>query len=105
MGSARDQAGDMGDIGDEDRLGLAGDLREGLELNCARDRGAAAEDQLRALAQRQVADLIEIGPTGVAADPVLNRAEPPPGDRDVPAVRQVPAHRHRHPHHCVAGLA
>jgi len=49
--------------------------------------------------------LIEIGPTGAAADPVLNRAEPPPGDRDVPAVRQVPAHRHRHPHHCVAGLA
>src|SRR4029450_11636818 len=69
---------------------------------CAR---AAAEDQLRAPAQRQAADLVEIGPTGVAADPVLNRAEPPAGDGDVPAVRQMPAHRQGPPHHRARALA
>ena len=105
VGAAGDQAGHVGDVSNEDRLDLARYIRERLELDRARDRGPAAEDQLRPLAQSQLTNLVEVRPAGVLAHPVLDRAEPPAGHRHAPAVGEVAAHRQRHPHHRVAGLA
>ena len=102
--AAGDQPGDVRDVGDQDRPDLAGDLGERREVDRARDRGAAAEDHLRPLGQRQVAHLVQVDPAGVGPDAVLHRAEPLAGHRHRPAVGEVPAHRQRHPHHRVAGL-
>ena len=65
--AAGDQAGDVRDVGDEDRADLAGDRGEAGEVDRARDRRAAAEDELGALGQRQVAHLVEVDAAGLAA--------------------------------------
>jgi hypothetical protein len=78
--------------------------REAREVDRARDRRAAAPDQLRALAQRQLAHLVEVGRPGVAPHAVADGAEPAAGDRDAPAVCQVPAGVERHAEHGVARL-
>ena len=44
--AAGDQPGDVRDVGGQDRADLGGDLGEGLEVDRARDRRAAAEDEL-----------------------------------------------------------
>ncbi len=82
---------------------LGGDLGEGREVDRPRQRGAAAEDDLGPLAQRQVAHLVEVDPAGVPAHPVLHRVEPLAADRHARPVRQVAAHRQRQPHDGVAG--
>jgi hypothetical protein len=104
VGAARDQSGDVRDIGDQDRADLPGDLGEAGEVDGPGDGGAAAEDQLRALPEGQVPHLVQFGPPGVGTDAVLHAAEPRPGRRHPPAVRQMPAHRQGHAHDGVAGL-
>ena len=99
-----DQPGDVRHVGDEDGAHLAGDLGEGAEVDDARYRRTAAEDQLRPLAAGQVAHLVIVEATVVAPHGVLHRAEPLAGRRHRPAVRQVAAHRQRHAHHGVARL-
>ena len=95
----------MRDVGHEDRPDLFGDLGEPIELDDPRHRGAAAEDELGPLLPRQPANLVEVDGARLARDAVLDRAQPLPGDRHRPAVRQVAAHRQRHAHHRVARLA
>ena len=51
---------------------------------------------------RERARFVQISLTGVTPHAVLNGAKPFAGYRDVPAVREVAAHRQRHPHHGVA---
>ncbi len=107
--AARDQAGDVGDVRDEDRARLAGDLREGGEVDGPRQGGAPAEDHLGPLGEGQLAHRVVVdepirfrirsGP-----DAVLHAAEPRARRRDAPAVRQVAAHRQGHAHDRVAGL-
>src|SRR6202034_3780240 len=70
VGAPGDQAGDVGDVGHQDRAHLGRDLGEGGEVDGARDRGTTAEDDLRVLAASQVADLVEVHPPGVAPDVV-----------------------------------
>ena len=53
MRTASDQAGDVGNVGNEDRAHLAGDVREALEVDRAWDCRPAAEDQLRSPTTRQ----------------------------------------------------
>ena len=101
--AAGDQAGDVRDVGDQDRADLAGDLGERREVDGARDRGAAAEDDLRPLGERQVADLVHVDPAGLLAHAVLHRAEPLAGGGDAPAVGQVAAGGQRHAHDGLAG--
>ena len=50
---------DVGNVRDKDRSDLAGDLRERRELERPRDGRATAEDQLRPLAHRELAHLIQ----------------------------------------------
>src|ERR671935_1083451 len=102
MGAARDQAGDVRDVGDEDRTGLARDLGEAGELDRARNRGTAAEDQLWTLLARELAHLVQVDASGVSAHTVLDGVEPLAGDGDTPAVREMATHWQRHPHHRVA---
>jgi hypothetical protein len=104
VGAGRDQAGDVGDVGDEDRADLAGDRGERGEVDGARDRGAAGEQELGPLAQRQLADLVEVDAVGVGPHAVLDRAEVAAGDRHRPAVGQVAAGRQAQAHHGVARL-
>ncbi len=88
--AAGDQAGDVRDVRHQHRVHLAGDLREGREVDRARDRGAAAEDQLRPLRAGQIPHLVHVDAAGVGADAVLHGAEPLAG------------HRQRHAHDRVA---
>src|SRR3569833_3124236 len=81
MRSPGDEAGDVRDVGDEDRAGLAGDLRERREGDRARDRRAPAQDDLRTLPPGQVPYLVHVDPAGLAADTVAHRAQPLAGDR------------------------
>ena len=74
--AARDQAGDVRDVGDQHGADLLGDLRERREVDRARDGRATAEDQLRPLRQREVTHLVEVDAAGVLAHAVLHRAEP-----------------------------
>ena len=60
MRAAGDEAGDVRDVGDEDRADLVGDLGERREVDGARDRGAAAEDELRPLGLGELADLVDV---------------------------------------------
>ena len=94
----------MRDVRDQERAGLGGDGGEGREVDGPRDRGAAAEDDLGPLLERQVAHLVQVDPAGVVADPVLDGPEPLAGHRDRPAVGEVTAHRQRHAHDRVARL-
>jgi hypothetical protein len=102
VGAAGDEAGDVGDVGGQDRADLAGDLGERGEVDRARDGRAASEDDLRALAAGEVADLVEVDEAGLARDAVRDGVEPLAGRGDGPAVGQVAAHRQGHAHDRVA---
>ena len=103
MRAAGDQPGDVRDVGGEHGTHLGRDRREAREVDRPRDRGPAAPDQLRALAQRQLADLVEVDDARVAPHAVADRPEPAAGHGHAPAVRQVPAGVQRHAQHGVAG--
>ena len=105
MRSTGDEAGDVGDVGDQDRIDLTGDLGECGEVDRARDRRPATENDLRSLAQRDLANLVHVDPAALTADVVLDGVEPGSGRRYRPAVGEVPAHRQRHAHDGVAGAA
>src|SRR3954463_7248517 len=105
MDAAGDQAGDVRDVGHEDRSNLAGNLSKRGKLDRPRDRSSPAEDELRSLPPGELLDLGEIHASGVTANRVLNRAKPLAADRDVPAMGEVTTHRERHTHYCIAGLA
>lgn len=88
MGAARDQAGDVGDVGDQDRADLVGDLGEAGEIDRPGHGGAAAEDHLGTLGAGQVADLVQVDPAGVAPDAVLHpRNQVPVAETPQPCVR------------------
>jgi hypothetical protein len=102
--AARDQPRDVGDVGDQDRARLLGDLGEGGEVDGARDGRTAAEDELGAFLEGQLPHLVQVDPAGVGTDAVADGVEPLAGGRDRPAVGEVAAHRQRHAHDGVAGL-
>ena len=104
MRAAGDQARDVRDVGCQHGADLLGDRGEPREVDRARDRGAAAPDQLRPLAQGEFAHLVEVDDARLAAHAVANGAEPTARDRHAPAVREVPAGVERHAEHGVAGL-
>ncbi len=104
MRTPGDEPGDVRDVGDEHGADLPRDLGETREVDRARDRRAAAEDDLRTLGQREVTHLVQVDPAGVGPQPVTNAAEPLAGRRHAPPVGEVPAHRQRQTHDRVAGL-
>ena len=104
MDAACDQPGEMGDVGDQHGANLACDVGEALEIDRARDRCAAAEDQLGPLGAGELPDLIEVHAAGFSAHAVVHGPEPLAGDRGVPTVSEMATHRQCHPHDRVAGL-
>ncbi|CAM5739403.1 hypothetical protein SBADM41S_03919 [Streptomyces badius] len=77
---------------------------EAREVDRAGMARTAAEDEPGPLGEGQVADLVQVDQAGVPAYPVPDAAEPAPGGRDVPAVREVAAHRQGHAEDGVTGL-
>ena len=67
--AADDQAGDVRDVGDQQRADLAGDLGERREVDGARDRRTAADDHLRALGQGELAHVVHVDAAGVRSTP------------------------------------
>ena len=104
MRATGDQPGDVGDVGGQHRTDLLRDGGEAGEVDGAGHGGAAAEDQLRALLQRQVTHLVEVDPTGLLAHAVVHGVEPLTGRRHAPAVREVATTRQPHPQDGLTGL-
>ena len=89
MRATGDQPGDVGDVGNQQRVDLARDPGEPLEVDRPWDRAPAAEDEPRARAQRELADLVEVDNPGVGSHLVAHAVEPPPRQRDVPAMCEM----------------
>ena len=58
-GPAGDEPGDVGGVEHEQRADLVGDRAERLGVDDARVGRGAGDDQLRAVLERQVADLVD----------------------------------------------
>ncbi len=102
--TAGHQACHVCDVGHHQCADLTRDLAESGEVHDARYRGASAENDLRSFRPGEIADLVQVHAPGFLADRVLNRAEPAPSHRNVPAVGQMSTHGKRHPHNGVARL-
>jgi hypothetical protein len=105
MRTSCNKAGDVCDVSNERCTDLVGDRGEARKVNCSRDRGATTKEKPRPFPQGELAHVIEIDPTRACVNVVLDGSKPFAGDGDVPAVRQMAAHRQAHPHHCVSRLA
>ena len=99
-----DQAGDVGDVGEEVGVYFAGDLAEGGEVELARVRRCARDDNPRALFLRQLAHLVVVDQVRRLVDDVLNGGVKARREVDAPAVSEVAAVRQAHPHDLIARL-
>jgi hypothetical protein len=84
--TARDQTGDVRDIGNHERVDLAGDLSKAGEVDGSGHGGAAAEEELRPLFERERTHSLHVNLSGCAIDAVVDGVEPDSGGRDSPAV-------------------
>ena len=86
------------------RAALVGDRAEGGEVDGARVRAVAADDELGAVLQRQLAHLVVVDELRVRAHVVRDHVVGAPRVVDAHAVCEVPAVGQRHGQHRVAGL-
>src|SRR5579872_5142617 len=87
---AGDEAGRVGDVEHELGADLVGDLPEGLGVDDARVGGGAGDDELRALALGDVADLVEV-------DALTRAVRAGRGDAVGHETVELPGDRHRRP--------
>ena len=69
-----DEPGDVRGVDHEQRADLVGDRTERLEVDDARVRGRAGDDQLRPLARGELADRVVVEDLGVVVDAVARRS-------------------------------
>ena len=105
VGTTSDEAGDVGDVCNEDGADLLGNVRKSREVDDARNRGAAGPQQLGLLLLGDLSDLVEVDAARLLGDRVLDGSEELAGDRDLPAVGEVTTGGKGQAHHRVAGLA
>ena len=91
MSAAGDQAGDVRDVRDQERIDLARDLRERRKIDGTGDRRTATEDHLWALGQGDLADPVHVDTTGGLVDAVVDWMEPLAGGRHRRAMGEVAA--------------
>jgi hypothetical protein len=97
------EAGDVRDVRHQVGAVLVGDLTDAREVDRARVRRRAADDQLRLVLDRQAVGLVVVEPL-VLRQAVADRVEDLTRDRGLRAVRQVPARVEVHAEQRVAGL-
>ena len=86
-----DQAGEVGHVGPQLRANLVGDGAERVEVQVARVRGPAGDDDVRLLRQRLLADLVHVDAHGVGVDAVGADLVELAGEVQLHAVGQVAA--------------
>ena len=104
MRPARDQAGEMGDIGHEIGADRVADGAEALEIPMPRIGRAARDDELGLVLARQRLDLVHVDAMGRPVDPVGHGLEPPAGHVDRRPMGQVASGREVEAHEGVARL-
>ena len=103
--AAGDESGDVRDVGDERaRRRPSRSRRSRRSRSCAGSPCRRRTMSFGRCSLREVADLVEVDASGVLADAVLHGVAATSGERGGRAVREVAAHRQRHPHDRVAGL-
>ncbi len=86
-----DQAGDVGDVGHQQRARAVGDLAEAGEVDHPAVGGGAADDELRPVLERQALDLVVVDPLGRAVDAVGGDLEIAAGVGEPVAVGEMAA--------------
>ena len=104
MRAAGDQAGDVRGVDEQQRADLVGDGAERLEVDDARIRGGARDDQARPLAHGEVADLVVVEHLGRVVDAVRDEVVHAAAEVDRRPVREVAALIEAHAHDLVARL-
>ena len=100
----RDEARDMGDVGQQQGADLVGDPAESGEVDDARIGAVAADDQPGSVLESQSADLVVVDRLGVAAHVVRHGIVDHAREVQRQAVRQVAAVRELHGQERVARL-
>ena len=75
MNPRRNEAGDVGDVGQEHRANLAGDFTHALEINAARVSGSSDGDHLGPVLAGHVGELVVVDEFAVLADAVVDDLE------------------------------
>ena len=102
--AARDETGDVRGVDHQQRADVVGDRTERLEVDDARVRRGARDDQLRVLAFRQFTDRVVVeGLVGIV-DPVRDEVVEAAAEVHGGTVREVATLVEPHPHDLVARL-
>ena len=104
MRATGNEPGDVCGVDEQDRVDLVGDRAGGREVDDARVRGGARDDQTGALAHREVADLVVVEHFGGVVDAVRDEVVHAAAEVDRRSVREVAALVEAHAHHLVARL-
>ncbi len=104
MRAARDEAGDVGGVDEEERADLVGDGTERGEVDDARVRGRARDDHLRAGGLRDRADRVVVERLGFGVEAVPDEVVHAPAEVHRRAVGEVTTLVEGHAHHRVARL-
>ena len=89
----RDQPGEVGHVAQEQRADLVGDLAEPPRLDRPRIRGAAADDELRAMLLRQRENVVVVDEVRLPRDAVVDDRVQAAREVDLQPVRQMAAVR------------
>ena len=99
-----DEPGEVRHVHHQQRADLVCDLAKALEVELARVRRPARQQQLRATLAGDARDLVHVDHAALAVDLVCGDVVEAPGHVGLHAVAQVPAVRERQAHDRVAGL-
>ena len=100
----RNEAGEVGHVRHQDRADRVRDLAEALEVELARIRRPAGEDQLGPRVLGEPLELVHVEPRVLLADAVGHDVEVEPGEVDLHPVREVTAVVELHAEDAVARL-
>ncbi len=91
MDPGGDEAGDVGDVGEQQRAALVGDRAERGPVDSPGVRTVAADDELGVARERELSDFVVVDGLGVATDVVLDHVVGAPRVVDVETVRKMTA--------------
>ena len=99
-----DQAGHMGDIGEQIGADLVSDTAVGVPVGRVWVAAESTNDEPRLVFARQVADLVIIEALGFAVDGIADDVVIDAAAVDRAAMREVPAHNQIHAHDSIADI-
>jgi hypothetical protein len=91
VGTAGDEAGDVGHVDEEDRADFAGDRGEVFEVDGAGVGAGAGEDELWFVVAGEAGNIVHVDAVGFAIDAVTDGWVPAAGEVELHAVGEVAA--------------